>query len=256
MTEDESITLLSFGYWGWGNSTKRLIEAFDALEQSRGFKPPLLVDIRISRSVRAPGFNGSTLEKLIGAERYVHMPELGNRAVLENTLKRITIRNPEAARSLLDRAISEQRRTRRIVFFCACPYQMENGETCCHRYEVGSLLLKHARHRNQQIVLAEWPGTEPQMLSVEIRADQFKKLRRGAKSIPLPRETSLDNIASITWGSVAHGWAGGESLNARVNRAMWRKDGWYLPVLDVLDAKGPVASSRDRKAWGFLERSA
>jgi hypothetical protein len=64
VTQDEPIALFSFGYWGWGNSTKQLIDTFDALEFSRGFKPPVLVDIRISRSVRAPGFNASALEKL------------------------------------------------------------------------------------------------------------------------------------------------------------------------------------------------
>jgi hypothetical protein len=46
-------TPFTWGYCGWGNATPQLIEAADAVEQSRGFGPLLFVDIRIRRSVRA-----------------------------------------------------------------------------------------------------------------------------------------------------------------------------------------------------------
>jgi hypothetical protein len=46
-------TLFTWGYYGWGNATPQLVEAVDAVEHSRGFAPPLFVDIRIRRSVRA-----------------------------------------------------------------------------------------------------------------------------------------------------------------------------------------------------------
>lgn len=250
----EGTTLFSFGYWGWGTSTAQLVQAFDALERSRGFNPPILVDIRISRSVRAPGFNNRALERLVGADRYVHMPQLGNRAVLVNTGEAVTIANPGAAGSLLDLAISAHSKSRRIVFFCACPYQMQDGKPFCHRYEVGSLLLKEARSRNQSIIVTEWPGTEPQVLRLSLPSEILKKLRRGMKSIPLPKDKPLDSIASITWGSVVHGSNNGESFDARVDRAKWSTKGWYLPVLDRLDEKDGVASNRERKAWGFFDR--
>jgi hypothetical protein len=38
----------------------------DAVETSRGFEPPIFVDIRIRRTVRAKGFVGSAFAKLLG----------------------------------------------------------------------------------------------------------------------------------------------------------------------------------------------
>ena len=49
------VTILSWGYWGWGNSTPQLREVVDAVEKARGFKPPLFVDIRFKRQGPAPG---------------------------------------------------------------------------------------------------------------------------------------------------------------------------------------------------------
>jgi hypothetical protein len=232
----------------------QLVQAFDALERSRGFDPPVLVDIRISRSVRAPGFNNRALEKLVGADRYVHMPQLGNRAVIENTGEAVTIANPDAAGSLLDLAISAHTKSRRIVFFCACPYQMQDGKPFCHRYEVGSLLLKEVRKRNQSIAVSEWPGTKPQVLALTLSSEVLKKLRRGMKSVPLPKDFGLDRIASIAWGSVANCLGDGEPLNCRVDRAKWSANGWYLPVLARFAENGGVASDREARAWGFFER--
>ena len=253
MTKDRSLTLFSFGYWGWGNSTPQLIEAFDALEHSRGFNPPLLVDIRISRSVRAPGFNNRTLETLVGADRYLHLPDLGNRAVIENTGEQITIANPAAAVTLLELAIREQAKNRRLLFFCACKYQMEEATPTCHRYEVGSLLLKAARKRNRQIVVTEWPGTEPQELDVTLPSEVLKKLRRGQKSVPLPKSKPLDHVAAVAWGSIVHCSSDGASFSLRVDRAMWHQ-GWYLPVISGVDEHDGVASELEVRAWGFFER--
>lgn len=254
MTNQSSVALFSFGYWGWGTSTAQLVQAFDALERGRGFNPPILVDVRISRSVRAPGFNNRALEKLVGADRYVHMPQLGNRAVIEVTGEAVTIANPEAAGALLDLAISEHAKSRRILFFCACPYQMQEGKPFCHRYKVGSLLLKEARSRNQSIVVTEWPGTTPQVLTLTLSNEVLKKLRRGMKSVPLPKGFALDRIACIAWGSVANCLGDGAPFNVRVDRARWSANGWYLPVLAALGENGGVASDREASAWGFCER--
>jgi len=37
------ITISSWGYYGWGNHTPYLIKALDAAEESRGFKPLILL---------------------------------------------------------------------------------------------------------------------------------------------------------------------------------------------------------------------
>ena len=174
--------------------------------------------------------------------------------MIENTGEAITIANPEAAGSLLDLAKRAQATKRRILFFCACSYQTQDGEPFCHRYEVGSLLLNQSRKRNRWIVVTEWPGTEPQVLRLSLPSEILKKLRGGMKSIPLPNDKPLDSIAFITWGSVVHGSSDGEPFDARVDPAKWSTNGWYLPVLDPLDEKDGVASNREKKTWGFFDR--
>jgi hypothetical protein len=55
------LTLFTWGYWGWGGSTRstrKLVQAVDVAEKKRGQKPPFFVDIRLQRSVRAKGFIG------------------------------------------------------------------------------------------------------------------------------------------------------------------------------------------------------
>ena len=60
-------TIFTWGYYDWGNHTLQLVEA---IERSRGFEPPLFVDIRIRRTVRAKGFQGNAFEKLLGQDRH------------------------------------------------------------------------------------------------------------------------------------------------------------------------------------------
>ena len=48
-----TVTLFSWGYWGWGNATERLVEAIDAAERARGFCPSIFVDTRLRRQGRA-----------------------------------------------------------------------------------------------------------------------------------------------------------------------------------------------------------
>jgi hypothetical protein len=79
------LTIFSWGYWGWGNATQQLVQLVDSIEATRGFNAPVFVDIRISRSVRARGFNANAFGRLLGDARYRHMPLLGNLAVLGNS---------------------------------------------------------------------------------------------------------------------------------------------------------------------------
>src|SRR5258706_12253479 len=75
-----STPLFSFGYWGSGSATHALVAGIDAAETLRGYAPPLWVDIRISRSVRAVGFRSHAFARLLGS-RYVWLPDLGNLSV-------------------------------------------------------------------------------------------------------------------------------------------------------------------------------
>ena len=72
------LTIFTWGYYGWGNHTTQLVKAVDAVEASRGFEPPIFVDVRIRRTVRAIGFQGTNFEKLLGPKRHRWMKELGN----------------------------------------------------------------------------------------------------------------------------------------------------------------------------------
>jgi hypothetical protein len=79
------MTIFTWGYYGWGNATPQLVEAVDAVETSRGFEPPIFVDIRIRRNVRAKGFVGSAFEKLMGPSRHRWMKSLGNKFIQTRT---------------------------------------------------------------------------------------------------------------------------------------------------------------------------
>lgn len=63
------LTLLSWGYEGWGNWTDELVQTADAVEKARGRRPPVFVDIRARRSVRAEGFRDKAFERRFGPDR-------------------------------------------------------------------------------------------------------------------------------------------------------------------------------------------
>ena len=116
MTKTSPIQLFTFGYYGWGNSTHQLVQAVDAVERARGFKPPIFVDIRIRRAVRAPGFNGPAFENLLSEKRHWWLKELGNRQIITRSGTRIQIAEPNAVNDLLDFATKTAEDKRRLIF--------------------------------------------------------------------------------------------------------------------------------------------
>ena len=98
-------TLFTWGYYGWGNCTPQLVEAVDTVETSRGFEPPIFVDIRVRRNVRAKGFVGNAFEKLLGPSRHRWMKSLGNKFIQTRTGPDIQIADPSTADELLDLAL-------------------------------------------------------------------------------------------------------------------------------------------------------
>ncbi|MBZ5690199.1 MAG: hypothetical protein LAP86_34910 [Acidobacteriia bacterium] len=139
------LTLLAWGYWGWGNSTRKFVQAIDAFERKEGFNQPIFVDIRLQRSARAPGFSGINFERLVGTTRYWWMPELGNANIATNK-DGIRIKDPFSARTLVTLAKHYQREKRRVIFFCACE---EFGY--CHRKQVAKLAKKEAARRRWRV---------------------------------------------------------------------------------------------------------
>ncbi len=123
-------TLFTFGYYGWGNHTPNLVEAVDAVETNRGFQPPIFVDIRIRRSVRAAGFTGPAFERLVGQDRHRWMKSLGNKFIETKSGPSIQIADPAAADDLLDLAIESARHNQRLLFFLQLPMAQMRWQDC------------------------------------------------------------------------------------------------------------------------------
>jgi hypothetical protein len=237
------ITLFSFGYWGCGSATPALVDAIDEAESNRGYEPPLWVDVRISRSVRAAGFRERRFEDLLRS-RYEWMPDLGNKRVEEGR-KGIEIKDPTAVKVLLQRALD--RPTRRVIFFCSCEYP-----AFCHRKVVGQLLLKHAKERKAQITVIEWPGEEPAaVLTLNASPATLRQIEREQKkSIPIPSSMAVGKAAALPWGTIACVRAGNEHANVLVGPASFNAAGAHLRVFPA--ESGTRANSRAfRKSFGF-----
>lgn len=254
-------TLFTWGYFGWGNATAQLVEAVDAVERSRGFNPPLFVDVRIRRAVRAKGFQGNAFGELLGPERHRWMKSLGNRCILTGR-PGIEIAEPTAAATLLDLALAEAERRRRILFFCSCQWPREKGKTTCHRDTVADLVLAAAQERGKAVTLIEWPGGEPASLDLPVSPEVFTAVRRGRKTVPLDRPASLATFAGLPWGSVVTVTAGEQAMRVLSGPAAYQQDQWVLPVFEPFsDPDTPrrdidSAASNLRRSQGLTARSA
>jgi len=225
------LTIFSWGYWGWGNATQRLVEVVDAVERDRGFGPPTFVDIRISRSVRAKGFSGDAFRQTVGVARYRWMPELGNVSVVEHTAG-IRIRKPEAAEDLLEAAIEALSRNSRVLFYCSCEIPGVRGHSNeCHRTTVAHLLLDAARRQRRSLEVVEWPGGEPITIELQVDAHVLGKIRGGLKSVPLHEPFRLGMNGAIPWCSIAILRCREQSVPVLTGPARCDSRGWYLPVL-------------------------
>ena len=240
-TKMKTITIFSWGYYGWGSATKQLIKAVDAVEQRRGFEPPIFVDIRISRAVRAIGFNGSAFEHLLG-DRHIWMPTLGNKRILSRTGKRIQIAQPEAANELLDSALAADKEKRRVIFFCSCMWPKFKGKTACHREVVTDLLFAAAKKRKMSLRVVEWPGDERRRKRIELNAEHFKAVLKGARFVPIPRSVQPDVLNGPAWGSIFTFACGKEAVHRLVGPLIWRKNRWQLQILNFfLDSEAPLS---------------
>ncbi|MEX0718566.1 MAG: hypothetical protein WD066_18380 [Planctomycetaceae bacterium] len=231
------LTLFSWGYYGWGNATRQLVKAVDAVEASRGFAPPLFVDIRIQRSVRAKGFNGGAFEKLVGSNRYRWMKLLGNRRIVNRKGAFIQIAEPKAAGELLELAAETANEGRRIIFYCSCEWPKWNGHVNCHRQTVASLLIRRARNAGIPANVIEWPGGRPERIELDVKSDAFRKIERGQLSIPLGTRVDLARMAGFGIASIDKLRCGSDAIHRVVGPAAWKSGKWVLPVLPEFDAE-------------------
>lgn len=255
-------TAFSFGYWGWGTSTAHLLRAVDAVERSRGFRPPVFVDIRIRREVRATGFSGRAFEEKVGPRRYRWMRGLGNKRILTGSGPPIQILNPKAAEDLLDLILEAYDDSRRVIYFCSCQYPRNNEGGDCHRHRVGALLLRAAGKRKVSLEVVEWPGGEPMHLDIDVSPETFRAVAGGRMTIPMGEPRSLAKIAGLAWGSTATLRLDDRELHRLVAAAIWTKEQWCLPVAgsywtdpDVALERYQRSQNTARRKFGMLSRS-
>ena len=163
------IIIFPWGYKGWGNATGQLVKAVDAVERARRFAPPMFVDIRLRREVRAEGFKGDRFRTTVGGNRYEWMKTLGNEAIA-NKSGRMRIADPKASADLLLIAQEAAKNQQRILFFCSCKRPKNNThDVTCHRTEVTRLLLGVAKRESISIEVVEWPGGTPKAQGLVLR---------------------------------------------------------------------------------------
>jgi hypothetical protein len=250
----KATTLFTWGYYGWGNHTEELVVAVDAVETSRGFEPPIFVDIRFRRTVRAKGFQGSNFEKLLGQSSHRWMKGLGNKFILTRTGPIVQIADPSAANELLDLALESATHKQRLLFFCSCQWPKFDGEPACHRTTVAELVLKAARKRSAALEIVEWPGGKPKQIELDVTPEVFAAVRRGRKTVPLCKQPDLPEVAGLPWCSTVTLKSNAETLHRVVGPAIRQPDQWVLPIMsDPLDASATIADYRN-EAEGLRRR--
>ncbi len=226
------VTLFTWGYAGWGNWTDELVQAVDAVERSRGWEPPLFVDIRASRKVRAEGFREHAFERRFGPDRYRWMNRLGNKAILTGEKDR-TLVDPSRAADLLDLAVELRRKRRRVIYFCSCESPTEG----CHRHWVAPHLLKLAKLRRQPVTTVEWPGFESEpgtTPKVETTPVVVKSVENGRASVPLGGDMPSPSMLGLPWYTLVElvDSKSGEKLDFMLaGPALHRAGGWQIPVM-------------------------
>lgn len=244
------IEVFTFGYEGWGSETRLLVKGIDAVEEARGYGPPVFVDTRIRREVRAIGFRGNAFGNLLGEGRYLWEPRLGNDSILTGAAE-VSIHDPAAVGEIIGLASELSREKGRVIFFCHCPLPVE-----CHRSVVAELLRDEASRKGIDLGIAEWPGGEPVSISTNVSNELLGQLRRGRRSIPIARVMDLARIAGLPWGSAVHAKGPGGSVWVTSGPARVSGGKWYLPVFSV----EPFDSEEDaleagrgmREAEGYL----
>jgi hypothetical protein len=223
------LTAFSWGYWGWGgNHTRDFVRTVDAVERARGKRPPIFVDIRKSRSVRALGFRDAAFQEMVGKPRYQWMgKKLGNPHIVGRGKRGIRITDPSGGDDLLDVVADAQRDNRRVIFFCACKRPCD-----CHRSDVAALLVKVARRRGMTLKIVEWPGGDPETVGLTVSDEVVKGVLRDRKRVPLAGSSRarIRKLTALPWCSRVGLHSSGGDIAIISGPAQLAAD-WYLPVI-------------------------
>lgn len=222
------LTAFSWGYAGWGNAIPQLVQSFDAAEQSRGFGPPVFVDIRARRNVRAKGFRGDAFEEFLASGRYRWMKGLGNEAVRTGR-GRMRLVQPQQAAELLDLVQSKAREKVRVIFFCSCG--SPDCARTCHRRLARTTLLAASRRRGVGLRIEEWPGGEPSARPrrVEVPAKAIDSVLRGGTSVHVSASIALEHSA-LAHGQVVDFTDGERHQLVACGAPVCRAGRWAFPI--------------------------
>jgi hypothetical protein len=215
------------------------------LEAARGFEAPVFADVRLRRNVRAPGFNGTAFQGAVGSDRYRWFQGLGNACIATGEAA-VRIAEPGDADRLLDFIREKAVARRRVIFFCACP---TDRQPRCHRHEVATLVLQAARARMIDLMVAEWPGGEPESRELRLTATQLKQV--GATTIPLGKKLPPNGLATLPWGSIVRVRIGKNDPFPTLTGPASFKDQWRLPKLDFADLDDDTGRGLEKRARKF-----
>ena len=237
------LTVFSWGYEGWGNATAELVRAFDAVEALRGYEPPVFVDIRVRRQVRAVGFREDAFERRLGRERHRWMRGLGNDAIAtgEGSMR---LKAPGDVHELLGVVLAQQAQRRRVVFFCSCGSPWESGN--CHRGLVRRVLLRAAQRLGVALTVQEWPGGllgNTARESVEVEPEVLASVRGGGQAVRLGTRMPPARLLGFAHGSLVTLRSGGESQLVSLAPARFSAGEWRMPLFVQPVAPG---ASRER----------
>ena len=227
--ETQPLVLFSWGYWGWGSTARQFVESVDLVEKARGFNPPIFIDARLRRSVRAPGFRDSAFQQLVGEQRYRWMNGLGNKG-LDTGIPELN--DLTAIPQLLKFADECALQRRRLIYYCAC-----ETPGACHRYMVTEELVKLAKKDERKVSVVEWPGTDlpEQPLRWNVSKEVLIAIERGRKNFTLPGEVSLTEAAGIGWCTPLLLSAGDDQFPILIGPAHVHQERWVVPVFDLLE---------------------
>jgi hypothetical protein len=255
----QTIKAFTWGYYGWGSASKDFIRAVDAHEKTRGFQPPLFIDIRFHRSVKAANFQDRTFERIVGPERYLWEKRLGNKQIGEKTGARLQISDPHSADEVLERIINLSNQRQRVLMFCSCMQALHLGEVSCHRAVVADLLLEAAKKRRLKLEVAEWPGDDPVYTVVDADAEQERALSKGLRYVPIGLANGpVPPLATLGWGSQVNFRSDSASRLVVTGPAYIRKSKWHLEILtthtDITRANASTFSKQFCRDSGYGAR--
>lgn len=245
------VLAFSWGYHGWGNHTVDLVRTVDEIESSRGFAPPLFVDVRLSRSVRAAGFREKAFERQLN-DRYMWMKGLGNRAIADASLDRAVLEDPSQAQALLELIVERAARRQRVIFFCSCPSPL--ARSSCHRGLVAKTILAAAKRRKVSLTVHEWPGGSPQVSKLDVSPELMRRMQSikdetiAALQVPVPSAVTPAMAAALPHLSILRLRCGADELIGASAAAVMTARGWRFPILDLWepDALDEIQGALDR----------